>query len=56
MPNDTTKSDWELIEEYSRIVTLTERPELAFRVQEILDELRKRSDAKRPGSKKVCGS
>jgi LPXTG-motif cell wall-anchored protein len=33
MPNDTTKSDWELLEEYPRIVTLTERSELAFRVR-----------------------
>jgi hypothetical protein len=43
-PTWTTKSDWELIEEYSRIVTLTPpRPEHTVRVRAILAELRRRA-------------
>jgi len=33
---DSEKSDRELIDEYSRIVTLTQRPEIALRVREIM--------------------
>jgi hypothetical protein len=51
---DSKKSDGELIEEYSRIVTLmvTQRPEYALRVREIIGELRKRVATRHPSPRR----
>jgi hypothetical protein len=50
--DDSKKSRRELLDEYARIVTLTERPEHALRVREIIVELRKRAALGAPRPKR----
>jgi len=49
---DSEKSDRELLDEYSSIVTLTQRHEHALRVREIIDELLKRTATRHPAARK----
>lgn len=51
-PDDSEKSRRELLDEYARIVALTQRPEHALCVREIMVELRKRAALGAPAPKR----
>jgi hypothetical protein len=50
--DDSEKSTEALIDEYTRIMDLTDRAENAVRVREIMTELEKRSSAGHPAPKR----